>query len=185
MLDTFTSDTSELMAYYYFDFGEVDNRIIDSCIRSLIVQLIVKLPEVPHNLATAYARSRDNKQEPSTEVLKDVLRGIILAITKVVVVIDALDECSAPEELVQFIEDLRSWNDTAIQLLVVSRRHFDGTDALEELRPVHVSIQDESANNDILKFVQEILGRDPKLKRWPPKVKREIEKALIFQSSGM
>jgi hypothetical protein len=72
-----------------------------------------------------------------------------------------------------------------LRLLVVSRQHFEGTDALEELQPVHVSIQDEVANNDILTFVQEILNKDVKLRRWPLKVKNEIETALVSKSSGM
>jgi hypothetical protein len=48
-----------------------------------------------------------------------------------------------------------------------------------------VSIQDEAANNDILTLVQEILNKDVKLRHWPPKVKNEIETALVSKSSGM
>jgi hypothetical protein len=105
--------------------------------------------------------------------------------TKAIVVADALDECSEPEQLVQFIGEMRSWETTDLRLLVVSRQHFEGTDALQELQSVHVSIQDEVANNDILTFVQEMLNKDVKLKHWPLKVKNEIETALVSKSSGM
>jgi hypothetical protein len=72
-----------------------------------------------------------------------------------------------------------------LRLLVVSRQHFEGTDALEELQPVHISIQDEVANNDILTYVQEILNKDVKLSHWPLNVKNEIETALVSKSNGM
>lgn len=174
-----------MMGYYYFDFSEADTQTLDSFIRSLIVQLSVKLPEIPRYLSNLYVRSRDTKQEPSTESLKEVLRAILTGNAKATVLVDALDECSQPEELVQLIGDIRSWETTDLRLLVVSRQHFEGTDALEELQPVHVSIQDEVANNDISTFVQEILNKDLKLRYWPLKVKNEIKTALVTKSSGM
>lgn len=98
-----------------------------------------------------------------------------MKITRAIVVVDALDECSESEELVQFIGEMRSWESINLRLLVTSRQHFEGKDEFEELQPVHVSIQDETANNDILKFMQEILNEDIKLRRWPLKVKQDIE----------
>jgi hypothetical protein len=185
LLENSAIDISAMMAYYYFDFSEADKRTLDSFVRSLIIQLTVNLPEIPQDLSNLYTRSRDNKQDPSTESLKGTLRAILTKSSKTIVVVDALDECSKPEELVQFIGEMRSWEIADLRLLVVSRQHFEGTDALEELQPVHVSIQDEVANNDILTFVQEILNKDLKLRHWPLKVKNEIETALVSKSSGM
>ena len=185
LLENSAKDISAMMAYYYFDFSEADILTLDSFVRSLIVQLSVNLPETPPDLSSLYTRSQENNQEPSTESLKGVLRAILLKSAKAIVAVDALDECSDPEELVQFIGEMRSWEAADLRILVVSRQHFEGTDALEELQPVHVSIQDEIANNDIMTFVQEILNKDLKLRNWPPKVKDEIETALVSKSSGM
>jgi len=178
-------DPSAMMAYYYFDFGEADKRTLDSFIRSLLVQLAANLPEIPQDMFSLYASCRDNKQEPSTDRLKEVLRSILINSSKATIAIDALDECSHPEELVQFIGEVSSWGAANLRLLVVSRQHFEGADALEDLRPSYVSIQDEVSNNDIFTFVQEILSKDIKLKNWPPKVKKEIETALVSKSNGM
>jgi hypothetical protein len=104
---------------------------------------------------------------------------------KTIIAVDALDECSEPEELVQFIGEMRYWETADLRLLVVSRQHFEGADALEELQPLHVSIQDEVANNDILTFVQEILKNDIKLRHWPLEVKKEIKTVLVSKSSGI
>jgi hypothetical protein len=184
-MENSATDTSAMMAYYYFDFGEADTRTLDSFVRSLIIQLTVNLPKIPEDLWNLYLSSPDNKQELSIEILKGILHTILIKSAKAIVVVDALDECSEPEELVQFIGEMRSWETADLRLLVVSRQHFEGTDALEELRPVHISIQHEVANTDIKTFVQEILNKDVKLKRWPLKVKNEIEKALVSKSSGM
>jgi len=173
------------MAYYSFDFSEADKRTLDSFVRSLIIQLTASPLEIPQDLSNLYICSQGNKQEPSTEILKRVLRTILMKSAKAIVVVDALDECSEPEQLVQFIGEMRSWETADLRLLVVSRQHFEGTDALEELQPVHISIQDEVANNDILTYVQEILNKDVKLSHWPLNVKNEIETALVSKSSGM
>jgi hypothetical protein len=174
-----------MMAYYYFDFSEADNQTLDSFIRSLIGQLSFNFPEMPQYLSDLYRYCRDKKLEPSTESLKRVLHAILLDIAKALVVVDALDECSNPEELVQFIGEIRSWEIADLRLLVISRKHFEGANLLEDLRPVNVSIQDELANDDISTFVRETLSNDSKLKSWPPKVKNEIETLLLSKSSGM
>ncbi|KAL5321110.1 hypothetical protein ACEPPN_011922 [Leptodophora sp. 'Broadleaf-Isolate-01'] len=180
-----TMDTSAMMAYYYFDFSEADKLTLDSFIRSIIVQLTANLPEIPQDLSSLHASCKESKQEPPIESLKQVLRNILMRSSKTIIVIDALDECSQSEELVQFIGEMISWGGSKLRLLVVSRQHFEGADALEELRPSYVSIQDEVANNDILTFVQEILSKDVKLRNWPPQVKKEIQTALVSKSNGM
>ena len=185
LLENSPKDISAVMAYYYFDFSEAEKGTLDLFIRSLIIQLIVNLSDIPRDLSNLYTRSQDNKQEPSTESLKGVLRAILIRSARAIVAVDALDECSEPEELVKFIGEMRSWETGDLRLLVVSRHHFEGTDGLEELQPVHVSIQDEAANSDILRFVQEILNRDLKLRHWPLKVKNEIETALVSKANGM
>lgn len=174
-----------IMAYYYFDFSEAEKRTLDSFLRSLIVQLTVGLAEIPQDLAHLHARCRDQKQEPSTESLKEVLHVMLMKNITTIVAIDALDECSDPEELVTFLGEMRSWNADNLRLLLVSRQHFEGADGLEELQPVRVSIQNQIANTDISTFVQEILNKDFKLKRWPVQVKAKIESALVSKSSGM
>ena len=104
---------------------------------------------------------------------------------KAIIVVDALDECSQSEELVELISEMRSWKPTNLRILVVSRQHFEGSDDLEELQPVRISIQDELANNDISMFVEETLSKDIKLRKWPPHIKSEIKFALVSKSNGM
>lgn len=185
LLESSQGDTSTALAYYYFDFSEAEKRTIDSFIRSLIVQLTANLPEIPQVLANLYTRSQEENREPSTDGLKGALRNLLRESAKTTAVVDALDECSEPEELIQFLGEMRSLGTTALRLLVVSRQHFEGADTLEELKPVHISIQDEAANDDILRFVQEILNKDLKLRHWPVQVKNKIETALVSKSSGM
>jgi len=98
-----------MMAYYYFDFSEADKRTLGSFVRSLLIQLTVNLPGIPQELFNLYIRSREMNQEPSTESLREVLRGILIRSAKAIIVVDALDECSEPEELVEFIGEMKSW----------------------------------------------------------------------------
>lgn len=56
-----------MMAYYYFNFHEVEKRTLDSFVRYLIIQLNANLSETPRELSELYKYSRANKQEPSPE----------------------------------------------------------------------------------------------------------------------
>jgi len=173
------------MAYYYFDFGDADKRTLDSFVRSLIIQLTINLPKIPQDLLNLHRDSQDNKQEPSIESLKGALHALLMNSAELIVVVDALEECSNPVELVQFIGEMRSWKTVDLRILVMSRKHFDGADELEELRPIQVSIQDELANNDILIFVDDVLNKDLKIRHWPTKVKDDIKSALVSKAGGM
>lgn len=174
-----------MMAYYYFDFSEADNRTIDAFIRSLIVQLTTNISQLPPKILNYHTTSGFKQQELCTENLKQILQDTLHQSVEAIVVVDALDECSQPEELVQLFEEIRSWETTKLKTIVISREQFEGADVLEELRPVHISMRGNIANNDISMFVEGILSRDIKLRKWPLEVKEQIRSTLISKAHGM
>lgn len=185
LLEAHASNQSITFAYYYFDFGEGSNRSLDSLLRSLIVQLAANLTELPKALSDLHTYTQYKKQEPSTESLKQALKVILQYSTTTILAIDALDESTESDVVVEFIGELRSWKACDLSILLVSRPHFDGVDELKEFEPAMVSIYDDLANNDILMFVEQSLQKDPVLKHWPPKIKKDIKNILMKKSLGM
>ena len=101
-------------------------------------------------------------------------------------VIDALDECSDREELLQFIVQLFTGSTpNSISLLATSRKERKIEMALKDVISDCNCIQSAAVDADIRLHIQSRLAKDPKLKEWPSSIKQEIEVVLVEGSHGM
>lgn len=96
---------------------------------------------------------------------------------------DALDECTDIEELLELIQEMNEWR--TVQILATSRKEKDIEDVLKSLATCQICIQDAQVDNDIQLYIHHRLLNDPKLKKWPPKVQKEIEASLKDGAHGM
>lgn len=101
------------------------------------------------------------------------------------VILDALDECTEREDLLALIDSMAGWKVEKLHILATSRRETDITEILEPLITGQISIQNEIVNADIHTHLRERLQNDPKLRKWPAKVRMEIEGALMDGAHGM
>ena len=101
------------------------------------------------------------------------------------ILLDALDECIDRKDLFEFIVAVKDWNLDNLHLLATSRKETDITQSLEPLVTYQVCIQSALVDVDICIFVLEKLSNDPRLKKWPVKVQKEIENALTKGANGM
>ena len=103
----------------------------------------------------------------------------------VYLLIDALDECTDREDLLQIIEELNSWKLDNLHILVTSRRENDIEAAFQPLVMCQLYIQSALVDADIRVHVLERLSNDLKLKKWPINVQEEIENTLTEGAKGM
>jgi hypothetical protein len=171
--------------YYYFDFNEAGKNTPESLIRSLITQLLAKCTDIPENLLTLYSLSLEGQNAPPIEDLRQILRDLLQDNKEAFIIIDALDECLECGELLQLLSEIKSWGLANVRLIAASRQYFEDSSLMDDLDPVRLSVQDETANDDILVYIRERLEKDPKLKYWPPDLKAEIEKVLMNKACGM
>ena len=101
------------------------------------------------------------------------------------IIIDALDECKEREDLLGLLENLMSWKAENLHVLATSRRERDIEETLESLATGQVCIQSALVNADIHIHLCSRIQNDPKLKKWPEHVQREIEKTLMDGAHGM
>ena len=101
------------------------------------------------------------------------------------ILLDALDECTDREDLLEFIEALMKWNVHDLHVLATSRKENDIAMSLEPLVTCQLCIQSALVDADICVHVRERLSHDPKLKKWPVDVQKEIEAALTKGAKGM
>lgn len=141
---------------------------------------------LPSRLQAIYASSHDGRQQPTLSLLMTTLRDIVEGLGDTVyIMIDALDECAQRDVLLTLMKQMVDWKLEKLHILATSRNERDIEDSLQSIVTGQFSIQDEIVDADIRVHVRERLQHDSKLKRWPLKVREEIEDRLISGSNGM
>lgn len=101
-------------------------------------------------------------------------------------VIDALDECTQREELLDLIEEICSWKLLSLKILTTSRSERDIEDVLSTLSTC-ICIESAEIDSDIRLYVDKRLNSDHKLKKWSSNaaLTKEIRMALVNGADGM
>jgi hypothetical protein len=101
------------------------------------------------------------------------------------IILDALDECREREELLELVKKIVYWKLKNLHILATSRREKEIEEALEHLITSQICIQSTLVDTDIYIHLRERLQSDPKLRKWPVKVQKEIEETLMDGAHGM
>ena len=99
--------------------------------------------------------------------------------------LDALDECTDRENLLEFVEAFMDWRIVNLNVLVTSRKENDIASSLEPLLTAQLCIQSALVDVDIQVHILERLSNDPKSRKWPIEVQKEIEDVLSRGANGM
>jgi hypothetical protein len=109
--------------------------------------------------------------------------------THVYVVLDALDECTQRQELMDVLETMAGWRLDNVHLLMTSRKERDIESSLESYVKEEdtVCLQRDVVDRDIQRYVQQRLSNDKALAKWNKDaiVRQEIEAALMNGARGM
>jgi hypothetical protein len=103
----------------------------------------------------------------------------------VYIVIDALDECSELEKMLQMLRDIRQWNMENLHILVTSRELPEIENSFSKLTTDGLCLHGPCVDHDISQYIVERLKNDLKLAKWPPDVREEIRITLSCGARGM
>ena len=173
------------VAYYYFDFQDRSKQIVQSLLNSIITQLFdrnSRTLKVIEDFYNAYSRGRT---KPTLQASKSAIRQLLDTAGSVYLVIDALDECDEREPLLEFLEEVRSWNQQNFHLMMTSRREPDIEDAIGPLVSGRISLEESVVDGDILSYVRHQLHHNAKLSKWSAEIREEIETTLLEGANGM
>ncbi|EXK77074.1 hypothetical protein FOQG_18203 [Fusarium oxysporum f. sp. raphani 54005] len=120
-------DTYTTLAFF-FDFSDPRKQKLEDLLRSLAVQLYHTGNEAARRLDSLFTSHGDGRRQPDTNALSACVDTMIQTAGKVFIIIDALDECAAREELLQWLKHLAS---RKAQLIVTGRL---SPSILEEIR---------------------------------------------------
>ncbi|KAH7088079.1 ankyrin repeat-containing domain protein [Paraphoma chrysanthemicola] len=181
--------TTSGLAYFYFDFRDAQKKNIGSMLRCLLRQLLQQLKEVSPTLDALMSSFIDQRSQPSTPDLLEMLRHTIAGFQDVYVVLDALDECKHRKDFLEVLATVYSWQPRRPHLLVTSRKERDIEDILAHFinKQATISLQNEEVDRDIQHYVQQRLSDDPSLAKWrkDASIVQQIESALMNGAHGM
>ncbi|KAJ6518532.1 hypothetical protein DFH09DRAFT_1427171 [Mycena vulgaris] len=119
------------MAYFFFDFRNLETRSVEIALRGIILQLSAQCPDAYKCLDTHYAAGRTL---PGYKDLLVIIPELLRQLGRTHIIIDALDECDTDDHdhLVELMSTFRQWNETQLHVLFTSQTReiftagFDG-----------------------------------------------------------
>ena len=183
------------MAYFYFDFRDVDKQRLYNLLPSLLIQLSARSDLRCDSLSRLYSSHDCGVQKPSDRAMIDCLKGMLSleAEGPTYIIMDALDECpitstipSPREEVLELVEELVGLHLPNVHICVTSRPEHDIQAVLGPLTPRPVSLHDETGQQlDIANYVTSFVQSDRRIRRWREEDKDLVIKTLSEKADGM
>jgi hypothetical protein len=185
------------MAYFYFDFRNINKQHWRDLVPSLLIQLSTQSDPCCDILSRLHSDHDNGAQQPTDDILK---RCLIKMLTlqyqrPIYLIMDALDECSnisgipSPRDRVlRLVKELVDLQISNLRICVTSRPEFDIRDVLEPLTSRRVSLHDQSGQKqDILDYVKSVVysNSEPYMRRWKKEDKEIVVETLAERADGM
>jgi NACHT domain len=185
------------MAYFYFDFRDIDKQHWRHLITSLLTQLSSYSGPRCDILSRLYSKHDDGAQQPNDDTLTSCLKEMLMLPDQrpIYLTIDALDECSnvsgipsSRNRVLQLVKELVDLHLPDLHICVTSRPEVDIREVLEPLTSHRVSLHDQSGQKrDIEDYIRSVVYSDsePIMRRWRKEDKDLVIKTLSERADGM
>ena len=175
------------IAYFYFDFRDVDKQNLHNLLPSLLIQLSTRSDHCFDILSQLYDSCNRGVQRPDDRAMIECLKKMITleAERPTYIIMDAIDECpttfsipSPRDEVLEFVEELVGFLLPNLHICITSRLEHDILAALKYLTPHEVSLHDEDGQKqDIFAYIESFVHSDQRMRKW-----RETDKDLVINT---
>ena len=185
------------MAYFYFDFRDINKQHWRDLVPSLVIQLSAQSGPRCDILSRLYSNHDSSARQPNDAILMRCLKEILSLQDQrpIYLIFDALDECynvsgipTPRNRVLQLVKELSDLHILNLHICVTSRQEVDIRDVLEPLTDRRVSLHDQSGQKkDIEAYVRSIVysNSEPIMRRWRKEDKELIIKMLSERAGGM
>jgi hypothetical protein len=185
------------MAYFYFDFRDLDKQHIRNLLPSLLIQLSAQSGPCRDILSRLYLAHDNGEKQPRVGAMTQCLKEMLTYSDQrpIYIILDALDECpnssgipSPREQVLMLVKDLVNLRLPHLHICVTSRPEFDIRATLRPLALHSVSLHDESGQKkDIIDYVNSVVYSDSEtmMKRWRDEDKKIVVESLAEKADGM
>ena len=174
-------------AYYYCDYKKETSRELVSILASIAGQLARQSELCFKMLEKTYKSNPGGVPRhtlPSAEQLQNLIVNMCNCFQCVAVIVDAIDECSAPGDVASGLMDLVSFDDSNIKIILFSRNVSDIRQHLNSCKHVsiaaHRSDLELYVNAQFVERAKKRRGRD-----LSATIKAEISDRLVNHADGM
>jgi len=183
------------IAYFYFDFKDIDKQKLQNLLPSLLIQLSTRSDGCCDILSQLYSSHDRGVRKPNDRAMIKCLEEMLAldAQGPTYIIMDAIDECpltssvpSPREEVLDLVEELVSLHLPDVHICVTSRPELDIHAILEPLTPHPVSLHDETGQKqDIADYVRSFVHGDRRMRRWRDEDKDLVIETLPEKADGM
>jgi hypothetical protein len=185
------------MAYFYFDFRDLNKQSCHDLLLSLVSQLSSSSSPYCDILHRVYARLQDGARQPSDDSLKECLMEMLRLPGQgpIFIVLDALDECPASSgipsprgEVLRLVKELVNLDLRELRICATSRPEVDIRAVLEPLAFCSVSLHNESGQKtDIEDYIRNVVNASSSvaMRRWREEDKNLVIETLTERADGM
>ena len=183
------------MAYFYFDFRDVDKQKLRDLLPSLLVQLSARSDPCCDILSSLYFSHDRGVHKPNDRAMIECLKEMLTVEGQhpIYIIIDAVDECpitssvpSPREEVLELVGELVGLHLPNLHICVTSRSELDIQDVLEPLAACPVLLHNERGQKqDIIEYVRAFVYSDRRMQRWRDEEKNLVIKTLSDKADGM
>ena len=185
------------MAYFYFDFRDINKQHWRDLVPSLLTQLSARSGPRSDILSRFYSDHDNGARQPSDDTLTRCLKQMLTLPDQrpVYLIMDALDECSdisgipSPrDQVLRLVKELVDLHVPNLHICVTSRPEVDIRDVLESLTSRRVSLHDQTGQKkDIEDYVRSVVysSSEPIMRRWKEEDKELVVETLSEQADGM
>jgi hypothetical protein len=140
---------------------------------------------VPKVLVNLYTHCGNGHQEPTLDDLQNTLQRILDGFSSTFIILDALDECSEREKLLNWIQTFILEKDInlGLHLIVTSRPEQEIEDKFKSYH--YLDLVEESENHDLVAYLDYQLQNDSDLQKWNSDTQEQIKLTLMKQADGM
>ena len=188
-----------VMAYFYFDFRDINKQHWRDLLSSLLTQLSAHSGPCCDILSSLYSSHGNGAQQPNDGDLKQCLKDMLTLPDQLPIYLttDALDECSdisaneilsSRDRALQLVKELVELRIPNLHICITSRPEFDIRDVLEPLTSCRVCLHDQSGQKkDIEGYVRSVVysESEPIMRRWRKDDKELVNRSLSERAEGM
>ena len=185
------------MAYFYFDFRDLNKQSCHDLLLSLVSQLSTRSSPCCDILHHFYKTHENGARQPSDDTLKECLKEMLnlLGQGPIFIVLDALDECpdssgipSPRNEVLQLVKELVDLDLQRLHICATSRPEVDIRAVLQPMAFRSVSLHDEGGQKtDIADYVRSVVNSSlsAAMRRWRADDKNLVIETLTERADGM
>ena len=154
-------DQNVAVAHLYFNYRDQDDQTTEKSIASLLKQLAVADHGTLKPILELYRKLKSQDRRPQLQDLEQIFRLACQNVSRVFVVVDALDECSVKyrKRFLQSLSTLQS--SRSMSVLLTSRSYDDYVNELFGSCPrIKIQARDSDLRNYISNEIEEHYGQD-------------------------